>query len=362
MDAAVVMTDTAVVEEDVTVTCYVNEIPAFVESELARLYGSLHSSLQYFRVFRSISNASCYVARRDGLPIAILVFHVNNGRIEVLNEMLELEQEELRRFVRHVFKAFPDAGVISFKALKADTDALGLPMQRSNAKDTYMISLPATAEEYTAKLGKSTRSTLRHQLNKIVRDYPSFTSSFYVKDEIQEEHVREIIKFNEERITSKAYKFSHDDRRILDLAKTCGYVSVITIDGRICAGTVNYRIGDSIFGDVIGYDTEYEKSGVGKVALYLTICESIARGARNFYLGGGRFDFKSRMLGVQLHMDRIEIYRSYGSLLLNFDKVASTAFNGYLRRVKVWLHENQDKAFAKMIFNSFYFWKNLRNK
>lgn len=362
MDAAFAMTETAVQEEEVTVSCYVNEIPAFVEAELAKLYGSLHSSLQYFKVFRSISNASCYVAWRGNQPTAILVFHVKNGRIDVLNEMLELEQAELSRFVRYVFERFPDAGIISFKALKADTDGLGLPLQRSNAKDTYMISLPATAQEYTANLGKSTRSTLRHQLNKIVRDFPSFTSRFYVNEEIEERHVREIIKFNEDRITSKAYKFSHDDQRILSLAKTCGFVNVITIDGRICAGTVNYRIGDSVFGEVIGYDTGYEKSGVGKLALYLTICESIARGGKNFYLGGGRFDFKSRMLGVQLHMDRVEIYRSYASLLLHFDKAASTAFNAYLRRLKVWLHEHEDKAFAQLIFNSFYFWKNLRNR
>jgi hypothetical protein len=276
--------------------------------------------------------------------------------------MLELEQVELDRFARYIFKRFPEANIISFQALKANTHQFGFPVQRSNAKDTYMISLPATPQEYTASLGKSTRSTTRHQLNKVVRDYPSFTSRFYVNEEIDEQHVREIIRFNETRISNRAYKFSHDEKRIISLVKMCGFVNVISIDGRVCAGTVNYRIGNSIFGEVIGYDFAYEKSGIGKLALYLTICESITRGGKNFYLGGGRFDFKSRMLGTQLDMDRIEIYRSYTQLIFNLDKAATAAIKGYIRLLKIWLHNHEDNVCAQLIFNSFYFWKNLRKK
>lgn len=362
MDAAVAITNTAIEQEEITVSCYVNEVPPFIETELARLYGSLHSSLPYFKVFRSMEKVSCYVARRESDPIAILLFHRVNGKIDVLNEMLEIDQRELGRFARYVFAKFSDANIISFKAIKANTHKLGFPVQKCNAKDTYMIALPATPQEYTAGLGKSTRSTTRHQLNKVVRDYPSFTSRFYVNEEIEDQHVREIIKFNEARITSKAYKFSHDENRIITLAKMCGFVNVITIDGRVCAGTVNYRIGSSYFGEVIGYDFSYEKSGVGKLALYLTICESITRGGKKFYLGGGRFDFKSRMLGVQLDMDRVEIYRSYAQLILNLDKAATAAIKGYVRQIKVWLRKHEDNRCAQLVFNSFYFWKNLRNK
>jgi hypothetical protein len=362
MDRAVTVTNSAVNEEEITISCYVNEIPPFIEAELARLYGSLHSSLQYFTVFRSIENANCYVAWRGKHPISILVFHIRGGKLDVLNEMLELEQVELVRFTRHIFDKYSDVNVISFKALKEDTHKRGFPVQRSNAKDTYMISLPATPEEYTARLGKSTRSTTRNQLNKIVRDYPSFSSRFYVNEEIDEQHLREIMRFNQARISSKAYKFSHDEQRIISLAKMCGFVNVISIDGRVCAGTVNYQIGHSIFGEVLGYDSAYEKSGVGRLAFYLTICESIVRGGKKFYLGGGRFDFKSRMLGTHLDMDRIEIYRSFVQMFMNLDKAASAAINGYIRRLKVWMHTHKENACVQWVFNSFYFWKNLLNK
>lgn len=362
MDTAVTMESMGSDSSEITISCYINEIPAFIEMELARLYCALHSSLPYFKIFRSTQAVSCYVAWREGQPIAVLLFEFNDGCINVLNEMIELDQEELRRFCRYIFARFSVANIISFKALKTNAQRFGFPVQRSNAKDTFMIALPNTAQEYTGAIGKSTRATLRHQLNKVVRDYPSFSSRFYSDEEIDEQQVREIIRFNEAKISSKAYKFSHDERRIFTLAKICGFVNVILIDGRICAGTVNYRVGSSYYGEVIGYDFAYERSGIGKLAVYLTICECIKRGGKKFYLGGGRFEFKTKMLGVQQDMDRLEIYRSYGQFILNIDKAARAAIHGYVRQLKIWLRKHEDKQFAQLIFNTFYFWQNLKNR
>lgn len=361
MDAAAMTCQTH--EPDVvTISCYNNDIPDFIEAELVRLYDALHSSLPFFEIFRSTKRVSSYVASRNGTPVAIFLFTHTRRRIEVLNEMIEVDHVELDRFVSYVFAHFPSVDIISFKALKADTKQLAFPVQRHNAKETYVISLPATKEEYTASLGKSTRTGVRYQQNKVARDHPSFASRFYINDEIDEEHIRAILRLSEQRISGKAFKFSHDAHRIIRLARRCGFVHVLSIDGQLCAGSINYRIGASVFGEAIAQDPAFEHYGLGKLTVYLTICESIAKGCTKFYLGGGRFDFKSRMLGEQLEMDRLNIYRSYGSYLYHIDRVAMTAFDGYIRQMKLWLRKHEDRAAAQRVIRFFYGWKSLMQK
>lgn len=356
------MRDGATQSDGITIACYINQVPLFVETELVRLYDMLYSSLPFFKVYRSTEKLSSYVAWRGNIPITIFLFQFRNERIEVLNEMIEIDQGEIDRFARYMFAKFSSTNIISFKALKTDTHRFSFPVQKCYAKDTYVIALPATPKEYTAALGKSTRTAIRYQMNKVLRDHPSFTSEFYVDDAIDEQHIRDIIRFSEARISSRAFKFDHDVNRIIRLAKACGFINVLFIDGRVCAGSVNYRIGSSYFGAVMGQDWTYEKYGLGKLTIYLTICESIARQGKKFYLGGGPFDYKSKLLGIQQEMECLEIYRSYGKLMLYFDKAAKTVINGIVRQSNVWLHKHEANWFAQVILNTFYLWKNMRKR
>jgi hypothetical protein len=221
-----------------------------------------------------------------------------------------------------------------------------------------VIALPGTTEEYTESIAKSTRADIRRQTRNVLRDFPSFTSEFFVGEDVREEHIRKIIAFSERKINSKGVKLSHDVERITALAKMCGFIHVMSIDGRICAGSVNYQVGSSYFGDVTGYDPEYEKYALGKLGAYHTICECIARGGTKFYLGGGVFEFKSKMSGVILSMDELQIYRSRLKMLVNFDRVARTFLVRCVGRLKKLLHQNKEAMWAKLVFKSFYFLSN----
>lgn len=340
------------------VFCYIHEIPSFVEKELISLYETLHSSLAFFKGSQVLARANCYVARRHGVPVAIFLFTCRHRHVEVLNEMIEIDQFELDRFVRCIFDRFGNIDVIRFRALKTTVDALRYPTQQYEAKLTYVISLPAKPEEYTASIGKSTRAGLRHQMNNVVRDFATFESKFFVKEEVNEQHVRDIISFNEQKIGAKGIKIAHDIDRIMPLVQSCGFVNVFLIDGRVCAGSINYDVGTGCFGDVIGYDPAYEKYGLGKLCVHQTVCESIRRGARKFYLGGGAFDFKTRMLGVPLSMDELTVYRSRISMLRHLDRALKTAIAGQVVQLKRLLHRHRQKAWAYYTFKAFHFCKN----
>lgn len=350
--------DDAYRHTDNTISCYIGEIPSFIGDALADAYQTLHASLPFFQVFRSTEHANCYVAERGGGARTVLLFHCHGRRVEVLNEMVEIDQAEILRFAHYIFRYFKGVDVIGFKAIKTGQQGFGLPVQRHGSKDTYVIALPATPKAYIDSLGKSTRAGIRQGLNGIARHFPTFRSHFFVNREIDEQHIRAILALSETRINAKDAGFAHDVERVIRLARVCGFVSLFTIDGQICAGSVNYRIGASYFGDVTAYDPRYEKHGMGRLCMVLTVSESIVRGGKKFYLGGGVFEFKQRMLGAPLTMEALRIYRSPLAMLANVDLALITAAAAAAAALKKLLHQNKKAAWARWCFSSFYFFRN----
>lgn len=340
------------------VSCYLHDVPEFVEHELAASYETLHSSLPFFRVWRTLGNASCYIDRGAGRAPDILLFHCEQRRLVVLNEMIDIAPAALERFARYVFEHLPAIDVIRFNAVRTDPARIGFPTQRHNAKDTWMIPLPATPGDYLAALGKSTRAKLRSRLNGISKHFPSFTIKYLVNDDIDAEVVGQIARLSEQRIGSRGVRLKHDVERMMALARTGGLVTLLMIDGRLCAGSLSYCVGTSWFGEITAHDPAYDRHGLGELCMYHTICESIRRGGRKFYLGGGLFGFKERMLGERLDMDQLHIYRSHRRLLANLD-IAATAFaHGKIRRLKVRLHQRRGTWLADLAFRLFHACRN----
>ncbi|HCY64147.1 MAG TPA: GNAT family N-acetyltransferase [Oxalobacteraceae bacterium] len=339
------------------ITCHFNEIPEFVWSELERLYSTLHSSLPFFRIFRTTEEVSTYVAWDAQQPAVILLFKIDGRTAHVLNEMIDLEQKEIERFASYVFSKLQQVRIISFKAIRATLDRFAYPVQKHNAKDTYVITLPDAPEQYLASLGKSLRKDILKDMRKISRAHPSFKIQFYEKEEIPEQILIELIHMSEERISQKVSDFAHDEQRIIALAKQCGFVNALIIDGKVCAGTISYFIGAGCFQELVARDPAYKNYGIGILAMYASICESIRRGKKKFYLGGGRFDYKQQLLGVLTDADHVEIYRSRAAMLIHLGNAAKTLAHAYLRLAKVWVHTHKEHALSRLVTSVFLFLK-----
>lgn len=344
------------------INCYFNEIPEFAEPEMERLYNTLHSSLPFFRIFRSTENVSTYVACHENKPAVILLFQIRGRTVHVLNEMIDLEKEEIERFASYVFAKLPQVHIISFKAIRTTVDQFAYPVQKHNAKDTYVITLPDTPEQYLDSLAKSLRKDILKDLRKITRTYPSFTSRFYEGADIPEELLKELIHMSEERISKQVSDFAHDEQRIIAMARQCGFVNVLTVDGKVCAGTINYFIGDSNFEELIARDPAYKNYGIGMMTMYLSICEAIKRGKKKFYLGGGRFDYKEKLLGVLTEADHVEIYRSRATMLMHLGNAAKTLTHAYLRLAKLWVHTHKEHALSKMVTSAFNYYRHQKSR
>lgn len=347
---------------DPSISCYLHEVPPFIEAELAQLYETLHSSLPFFEIYRSTEQASCYVCRRDGRAETIFVFALRGTRIDILNEMIEVGQDEIERFARYAFAQFPEVDIIRFRALKAAVRGFGFPFQQHGSKETYCISLPATPDAYTAGLGKKTRSGIHRNTNRVRRTFPSLRVEYRTGDAIDETELREIMRLSEAKINAGGVRVVHDAEKITAMARRCGFVTVLLIDGLVCAGWINYRVGANYFSDVMGYDKRYEKFRLGTLCGYHTIRECIARGGKRFYLGGGVFEYKEQLLGRPVGMDELMIYRSRWKMLLNLHHAAGSLLDAWIRQCKNVLHRHRKNVLAKFVFDCFYRLKNMGAK
>jgi len=343
----------AAANDDVTISCHINAIPASVEPELDRIYGHNHSSLPFFRIFCDAADeVSTYVVRRGAAARVILLFRVNRGVAQVLNQMIRIEHAEVLRFARYVFEHFGSVWAINFRAVQTDLQDLPFPFQRHNSQERFPVALPATPEEYTKRLGRSTRDAIKRYRKKLLEDFPSFSCRFYVNEEIDEQDVHAIIDLSAARIASKNKRFgiaAAERTRIIGLAKLRGFVCVIRINGRVCAGTVNFRVGNAYFLEVIAHDPAYNDYRLGTICCYMTLCECIARGGIKYDFGGGRNHYKVKFLGVQQDMERVEIYRSRKYLALKGARVGKTFVDGYVRRLKLWLLAHENSPVARLV-------------
>jgi hypothetical protein len=323
------------------ISCHENEIPTFVEPELERLYGNIFSSLRQFRIYGwTPGRTSTYVVRENGELKTILLFEREGARLRVMNEVIALDSAELERFVQYVFSTFESVSVIAFKAIQTDIRRFPFPYQRFNHIEDMTLTLPPTVDAYHASLGKNTRRNIRRHLDRLGRDFPSYRFEILEKDAVDPQLVRDIIEFNRARMADKNIVSIIDEeetRRIIRLVQECGLVGVVTIDGRLCAGAISFRSGSNYFLNVLAHDPRYDDYWLGFLCCYMTINECIARGGDEFHFLWGRYGYKFLLGAVQRDLDNVIIYRSRAQLLRNADFASRIAYEGNLRRLKVWL-------------------------
>jgi hypothetical protein len=329
-----------------TVTCYGNEIPSFVGYELDRLYGECHSSLLHFQIYQVAGNASTYIVRRDGEASTLFLFRRDKKKIRVLNECIAVEGDEVRRFAAYLFDADRSVETVVFEAVQADRFALGFPLQRYPCAEDTVLALPASVPDYNASLGRSTRENMKRYLNRLQRDFPSFAFSMSDKDAANEQHIRAIIGLNRGRMTIKNKVSSigdEEEERILRCVKACGYVGIATIDGRFCAGVITYRNGSNFALRILAHDPAFDEYRLGFVCCYLTICECIGQGGKNFNFGWGEYAYKYRLGGIRRQLSRLVVYRSPFHMFKNTKLAVGTAVRGRAHCIKLWILEAAKK-------------------
>lgn len=305
----------------VSTTFYDNSVPEFAAQEMERLYSNLFSTLPQF-AFRDSLPLSTYVACQGLDRVSVLLFAQRGSVIQVLNEGMRISEEELLRFAHAAFARYSATRIVRFHAIDSEIASRSLPCQQHPALEDIVLTLPGSRETYLANLGKSTRSYLNRYMNKMQREYPTFQHQVLVGTEIEENLLRELIDMHKARMTSKDKVSVIDDKRleeILHLASKFGFVVVARVDDRICAGTINYRVGDNYFLETVAHDRTFNDYRIGTICSYLTVCECIARGGKEYHFLWGDYDYKFRLGGVRRELNDLYLYRSRLHMALNSD-------------------------------------------
>lgn len=325
-----------------TVECFEDAVPPFVEAALEQLYGNLFSSLAHRRVYGQARNLNTFVVRQGQRIQTLFLFERNLHSVRVLNEGFALSEEDAQRFSRHVFATWPSVGVVSFHAVQCAIEKLALPYRRYNCLEDMVLKLPDSTGDYLSMLGKSTRSYIQRYMNKLKRDFPSLRFELIEAHELDERHIRHIIDLNRARMAHKG-KVSINDatltEQITHLAMDCGMIGALTIEGRIVAGTINYRVRDNYFLEVIAHDPELNAYRLGTLCCYLTLIECIARGGDEYHFLWGQDEYKSRLGGRRRDLDDVAIYRSRMHMALNADITLLQMLNAYKRRARLRVRE-----------------------
>jgi hypothetical protein len=327
--------------DEITTRFYKNEIPSFIDPELERLYESLYSTVGEFKSRPNARSAELdtYVERQGGKLRTILVLQRHCTVVNVLNEVLAIDEQDIRRLASFLFAEFPSVSVISFHAIRTNIANIGFPFQHFNILEDIVLALPPGQDEYLASLGKSTRKTIKYYTNRLMRSFPSFRYQIYSRHEISREHILAIINMKSARMAEKD-KVAIDEEKDVDgiweLACQYGVVGVATIGGHICAGWIGYRIGRHDFMSVSAYDGKYDEYRLGTLCCYFAICDCIARGGLECHFLWGDDDYKFRFLGVRRELDDVVIYRSGIAMLANGGTVLQAARKKYVRKLKRW--------------------------
>lgn len=328
-------------QEAIDVCIYSDTVPQFVHEPLDRLYRHLHSSLAYHTTYGNLSKDThtCVLKRGDEL-VAVMLFRFEGNRVCVINEQCSFPPKAIDAFSHHIFNHFPFTDLISFPVIESTPAILNHPFLHAKCTQDIVLTLPKSVDLYLAGLGKSTRAYIKRYFNKLRRCFPSASWVTCAGSEASEAHIRAIIELNRARMAGK-YKASHIDDaeadRIVRLARQCGLVTVMTIDGKVCAGTINYRIVDHYFLQVVAHAPEYDEYGLGTLCCYVTICECIARQGCEYHFLWGRYEYKYRLLGVQRDLSHLLIYRSRLHLLLDGAAAIRHLWRGWAYEVKNWM-------------------------
>jgi hypothetical protein len=315
-----------------------NEVPAFAEAELERLYQCLMSTIARFDIYQAAPEASTYVVREDGEVTTLFLFRRERNHVTVYNEQMPLAAADIRRFADAVFARYPAVSLISFYAIDTDAGAIGYPVQQRVCLEDIQMILPPSGVAYLASLGKNTRANLLNGHRRLLRDFPTFRFEVHAGAAADEEQVRQIVAFNRARMSEKQQTSVHTERstgQLYRLVQKYGLVGVATIDSRICAGAISLRVGSHYFLVVLAHDSRYNQYQLGKLCCYFSICDAIERGCKQYHFGWGRFDYKYKMLGQLTELHRVEIYRSRLCMLQHGPRMVRLAAADAVRKLKL---------------------------
>lgn len=320
-------------------------VPDFASQALDCLQGSLYASLKYLQLCGPGQILPhTWVGYRNGEVASVLLFCIQGRCAKVLSEVISLDSLQIDAFSERVFRHFPVVRRVVFNAVTLQSPPCSLPNQHFAYSENYVLTLPACNEAYIAALGKSTRQSVRGYRNRLQRDFPDFSWTAYDCHALSAEQQRELVarlhRFKRESMSARGKLADIDPaetQRILTMAADCGLFGIGLIQGRVCAGALSCRIGDTYVMLLSASDPAMSAYRLGLLTCLWSVSDCIERGARDCHLLWGRYQYKHQLLAVPQALHRMTVYPSVRQMLLQPLTVLMMMLRGQYVRGRRWL-------------------------
>ena len=302
-----------------------DQIPDFVGSSLDTLYGSLYSSLPQLTL-SDMPDTSTYIARDKGRLKALFLFTFKGHDALVINEGMHIDAADADRFAAQMFQRFEATNRIEFHAISSAGRPSALPALCFALDEDILIDLPADESDYLARLGKSTRKSLRQNLARAQSQ--GLRHEVIRGPDIDAALVDALIGFNRARLSAKQKSSDLDPvaaSRLLRLVHATGMAGTLTLNGRLSAGTLACRIGDDVYSLVNAHDPAFDALGMGNLSRHLMIVAAIRSGATRFHLMGGNFSSKRACGAKRQTLYHWAIYRDRQRMIADLSHVTALA-------------------------------------
>jgi CelD/BcsL family acetyltransferase involved in cellulose biosynthesis len=317
-------------------------LPGYLWPALHSLYQSIFCSEPHLRIHGSLRpDVQAWVARSNGGITDVILFQVNGRVARVINEMHVIDASHLNKFAQSLFREYTRVDAICLHAVRIQGDGLTLPLLQTEFSEDYVLSLPDSAEAWQASLSSQTREKIRYHYRRSCRKQPDLGFRQIDGSEMSDAQFDHILQLSQARMLRKGQSFNMSEREakcLRAMMRECGQLSVIEIQGEVCAGLLCTRLGKSIFMHVIAHDPRHDDLRLGFLCCALTIEAAIASRAERFHFLWGFYDYKTRLGGRRQSLYRAVVLRSwwhgFTHPLLLFAQMAQRARH----RIKKWRH------------------------
>ena len=317
-------------------------LPAYVWPALHHLYQSIFCSEPHLRLHGSVqADIQAWVTRSKDRITAVILFQTRGSVARIINEMHGIDAAQLEKFSQALFAAYPAIAAIQLHALWIQGDIRRLPLLQTEFSEDYLLSLPETTEDWRESLSSQTREKLRYHYRRSCRKKPDLCFRQIDAKDITDVQFDRVLQMNRARMMHKGRSFNMDageTRSLRLLMRECGQMSVIEIDGEICAGLLCTRLENSIFMHVIAHDPRHDDLRLGFLCCALTIEAAIQRGARHFHFLWGFYDYKVRLGGQRQALYRAVILRSWRHALAHPALLGGQMMQRIRNRLRKWRH------------------------
>ena len=317
-------------------------LPGYIWPALHGLYQSIFCSEPHLRHHDSLRpDIQAWVARSNGGITGLILFQVKGRVARVINEMHALDAAQLNQFAQALFREYTPVDTICLHALRIEGDGLSLPLLQTEFSEDYVLSLPDSAEAWKASLSSQTREKIRYHYRRSCRRQPDLSFRQIQGSDMSDAQFDRLLQLSQARMAHKGRSFNMGAREahcLRAMIRECGQLSVIEIQGEICAGLLCTRLEKSIFMHVIAHDPRHDDLRLGFLCCALTIEAAIVSRAERFHFLWGFYDYKTRLGGQRQRLYRALVFRSWWHGLSHPLLLVAQLVQRARRKIRQWRH------------------------